>query len=647
METDKHTARGRIYAQIPILDSSISPIQTIQDWLSHCDNNHAETCSLLVSASDPQHNTSWLIDAVNRCIVPGTTSNDYLALSYTWEHETKPSNEESELQLLNANTPMLTKVNGLDQYFSRIPKVIKDAMGLTIALGKQYLWVDRLCIVQDDPGKESEFHSMDRVYSGAYMTIVAAAKYGIFNSPEETIDGMGKHNPWYMCCKWENGPPPRSEKQAAGDIERHYDSLSNTRWAQRGWTYQEYILSRRVVFFTGWTLFWQCECSIWDLRNLQPTENNEVPYKHPSGLGEIRHLSAPSWPDTSLYTDLVCVYNGRDLTQQSDGLFAFLGILNRLAPAFPQGFLFGLPRYCFDHALLWQPLKNYRKDRWVSKREAPPKVTPPVRRPTLPSWAWCGWQCFIDPTSFNTAIGLSNNDRDKENSWRLRNPVTWQYSNSVEHLRSQHISAYVSRATFSPAATLAIQEYHAPSRYRFAQNSYASMAPQPYVNLILNQKPLDCLAKVVVLQDAGGSLAGMVRITGDSTCEPEQKMELIAISEGSADGRDLKSCFEDKVLRRSIYADPKPFRPKYDSQQRWHDIEEERSKETRYQVITEGEFVPRLNLPEYEDDIIYNFYNVLWVERGSDDVAYRVGCGRVFKAAWEAIATEIVRITLG
>ncbi|KAL6832152.1 heterokaryon incompatibility domain-containing protein [Trichoderma camerunense] len=465
-------------------------IQSIKYWISNCDSRHSGTCIISSSSSSIQQKISWLIDVRDRCIVRGAASNEYLALSYTWQNKTSQTNKDAELQLLSNNIELLTKVNALEQYKSNLPKVIINAMELTSAIGKRYLWVDRLCIVQDDPGKASEFSSMDHVYSAACMTIIAAAEYGMFHTPEATI-----HSPESDS----KNPTKAAEVARAHRIRSYYETVCASEWAERAWTYQEYVLSKRVVFFLGTQIFWQCECAVWDSSQLRPQQNDKPSPGILSEVAPMRQLSIPTWPDFSIYADLVCPYNGRQLTYKEDGLSAFLGVLNYLAPAFPKGFLFGLPRLYLDHALLWQPLKGTYLHTWDRENKA-----------------------------------------DREN-------------------------------------------------------------------------------------------------------EP---IELIAISQGSAKGKCLRNCYEEKVLRRSRYADPRPFHAVYDRAGRWvgHKM---LGTGYHYQVIATGQYEENLELPDYEDDQEYQFYNVLWVQRGDNDVAYRAGCGRVLAEAWEKSNPENIRVTLG
>ncbi len=67
---------------------------------------------------------------------------------------------------------------------------------------------------------------------------------------------------------------------------------------------------------------------------------------------------------------------------------------------------------------------------------------------------------------------------------------------------------------------------------------------------------------------------------------------------------------------------------------------------------TEGSTEPGINewtmeeRPKSPKGNKYEFYNVLWVE-WEEGIAYRKGCGRVMKSAWEAQNLEWIDLTLG
>ena len=57
-----------------------------------------------------------------------------------------------------------------------LPATIADSIALVSALGFRFLWVNSLCITQNDADKKYRLvTSMDKVYADASLTIVAAS----------------------------------------------------------------------------------------------------------------------------------------------------------------------------------------------------------------------------------------------------------------------------------------------------------------------------------------------------------------------------------------------------------------------------------------------------------------------------------------
>jgi hypothetical protein len=60
-------------------------------------------------------------------------------------------------------------------------ETLRDAVRLVDKLGLRYLWVDSLCIIQDDPNdKELEIAQMPLVYNQSTVTIITSCGLGVY-----------------------------------------------------------------------------------------------------------------------------------------------------------------------------------------------------------------------------------------------------------------------------------------------------------------------------------------------------------------------------------------------------------------------------------------------------------------------------------
>ncbi|PMD28656.1 heterokaryon incompatibility, partial [Hyaloscypha hepaticicola] len=92
---------------------------------------------------------------------------NYAALSYVW-------GRVEQFMLCRSNYDELQGENSLGG--RRLPDTIRDAMDLCSALRIPYIWIDSLCIIQDNlHDKYVHINNMDRIYQRAVLTIVSAA----------------------------------------------------------------------------------------------------------------------------------------------------------------------------------------------------------------------------------------------------------------------------------------------------------------------------------------------------------------------------------------------------------------------------------------------------------------------------------------
>jgi hypothetical protein len=86
----------------------------------------------------------------------------YATLSYCWGNANIRTTRENE------------KLHKQEIPYKSIPPTLRDAMTLTREPNIQFLWIDALCIVQDDHAEwETEASRMQDFYSGSSITIAA------------------------------------------------------------------------------------------------------------------------------------------------------------------------------------------------------------------------------------------------------------------------------------------------------------------------------------------------------------------------------------------------------------------------------------------------------------------------------------------
>ena len=386
-------------------------ISLISRWLDHCVEAHQATCSMLrPDRGDPETRTMIkgdfrmgknlrLIDvkAMKLCSAPKGLL--YCALSYLW----------GGVSMLKTGTKIferLSRDNGILE--AELPLTIRDAIHFCRKIGWQYLWVDALCIIQDDKADvASQISQMQSIYRFADFTIVAA-------SGVDSNAGL---------------PGLRTPRQVSQHMEKiqglrlittlpPFEHIQETsRWSTRAWTFQESKLSRRLIVFSEGQMHFRCEGGEYceDTRVGKPTRSGALGWENGPYSSTSLLLGAPHGMGFRIFQDLVAHYSQKVLTYPEDILNGFSGIINALKPfgAIGQYWISGLPVQGpgLIDSLLWIPTHKH-----VSElRRLGIFQTDFVRRPgnyvaidhrnqrvedgdehKFPSWSWIGWIGDID-----------------------------------------------------------------------------------------------------------------------------------------------------------------------------------------------------------------------------------------------------------
>ena len=330
-----------------------------------------------------------------------------------------------------------------------LTKTFQDAMETTFKLGKWYIWIDSLCIVQDD-SKDLEVHceSMSQIYSNSFCTISAT---GAMDGTEGCF--IPRNNVEMHPCVITPAVPPEmteegSNPQSATDsLARadilglpNYDRLDNTmnvsgvynmttarnqsskegkdrsgkdeagqphvftvlptfrEWTQsmkghllsRGWTLQERELSVRVLHFTSDRVVWEC-------REYYASEDDPT-LKKKSMLFDvglkfrlldgniIDRKDRPHNYKFSKWMDVVEEYSMRKLSIKHDKLRAIAGLADAIKSIQQDdAYLSGLWKRDLATELLWHAIPN--PEHSDSPRSWPP--TPVARG--IPTWSWAAY----------------------------------------------------------------------------------------------------------------------------------------------------------------------------------------------------------------------------------------------------------------
>ena len=384
----------------------------LASWLRNCEELHGSNCIVPLWQRLPLAATR-MIDVAARCIVDIATPAEYFALSYCWGTSQRSL---TSLRLTKANLEDLQKCGALTDDKDDLPSTIRDAMLLTRQLGQRYLWVDALCICQDDADdKLTQINQMDSIYKYASLTLVAAAGSDSWSG----LPGLRGRTQHAHISRNINGMN-LSARHSRPDFDV---AIANSSWATRAWTLQEHILSSRLLLFTAEEVTWECGRAIWTedlfLENLSPhlkvdlVRNKDFASKPAAGLSPLQR-----------YRYLIFAVSQRNLTHEADRLYCMQGMLNVLEKDLPGGFFWGLPVAVLDSSLLF------------ASGQGP--EAPLLRVKHFPTWSWAGWKenpqytitspydvGFSDrPRNDMDILGLLDHKDTRDAAW-IRKEVAW------------------------------------------------------------------------------------------------------------------------------------------------------------------------------------------------------------------------------
>jgi len=345
--------------------------------MSCCTESH-ENCA---DVRDPGHHIEYVIDTSTRKLVRNPGISKYAALSYVWGG---PETRQLKLKDLMDLEPGQVAWH-LGDHWEKVPQTIKDTILLCELLSIPYLWVDALCILQDRPTEAALCNThlaqqMCDVYQGAYLTIVAAGGKDSWAGLPGLRSGTRKVRQHVLDIKG---------TKIATLLPEPRRCISSSVWNTRAWTFQESVLSNRLLVFSDTQCLWRCNEDAFceDVHGeVEPDwhrlETNCAYYfdilKPKRRLLEAKGSTEDVedvYEHYMIYIGLVEDFASRRLTYQSDALEAFAGIAHLLKKQLDMDFLWGVSLSLLEAALLF----NAEYQHGI------------FRRRECPSWSWLGW----------------------------------------------------------------------------------------------------------------------------------------------------------------------------------------------------------------------------------------------------------------
>lgn len=245
-----YRADAAIRLGLPALPATGSHMhfKLLREWIRACDVTHK--CHTRVDKFLPtrvldvghtQNPESIRLCSVGQC--QGIRTLDtYIALSHRW------GDPEQHRQFRTTRSNISSFQESID--YDQLPRTFQDAILVTRKLGIRYLWIDSLCIIQDDADDwEKESKRMEGVFSAAYCTIAATCASG-------SADGFLKNRPArdYVTKRTNQHP----DIYICPAIDNFQVDVEDSELNQRGWVLQERVLSRRTIYYTQQQCYWEC-----------------------------------------------------------------------------------------------------------------------------------------------------------------------------------------------------------------------------------------------------------------------------------------------------------------------------------------------------------------------------------------------------
>ncbi|KAK0674662.1 heterokaryon incompatibility protein-domain-containing protein [Cercophora samala] len=386
----------------------------------------------------------------------------YAALSYCWG-----STDDACAQIT------LSRGN-LDRYrfgiqYDSLPLSVQDAVAMARALSLRYLWVDALCILQDDPSDwERQCVDMHKIYGNAFVTLCAASSRSCRQGFLRPDPGYRVSMPYQSsslsgqyCLRLRGVEPHHTATKNPGirfvdNATRYADFNTDSLWAKRGWVFQERASSLRSIVFGKQNLHFVCS---------KITRTKDAPYDD---------FDSETWQRD----DTVFIFRRPKDLAQSEALDKWLELIQSYSRIQPESFtdksdflpaisgLAGLYHQYLKRSkgddVFLEPTKDYTAGYW--RQDIPRSIL---------------WHLVNNPTTAPTLPEYINSLHHQ--SHQLHLPSWSQISRGYTHsiLNNKHCGIYRTPLGFQPKMEI-LNTHTAPLGKK---NPFGAIQPNPHLHI--------------------------------------------------------------------------------------------------------------------------------------------------------------------
>lgn len=322
------------------------------------------------------------------------TPQPYLALSYCW------GEKGPLLKTTRSNYSHLQKSIS----YGAMPKAYQDTVRVARVLGVKYIWIDALCIIQDDREDwEKESRMMAEIFQNSLATLIllrtASCNEGFLErNPSIRINYHNRQ--WDVRGSFFLRHMPFSYIDAESSIRAAPSfsdrpvslELRNSPWQTRGWTFQEDMFSMRKLYFGQLMMYWDSLKPLDMIRTEDTIIDDKLDRLDRSAEISIIHSSEP-WRGDYDYDGWyypMLKYCKKNLTYETDRLSAVSSYAKLFASKSGDTYVAGLWKKNLHRGLLWKIGRRQRKTfcGLMGNLSSPSEYI-------APSWSWASHHSIL------------------------------------------------------------------------------------------------------------------------------------------------------------------------------------------------------------------------------------------------------------